>query len=150
MDLRADGLLLVEDDPNDVLLIRYAFRRANLTMPMGVVSNGDEAVDYLSGCGKYTDRETYPLPSLILLDLKLPCRSGLEVLTWLRSQPGLRRIPVVMLTSSGECRDIDSAYDAGASSYLVKPVTLTSLESMIAALCSYWLEENCYPCTTGR
>ncbi len=147
IDLRASGLLLVEDDPNDVFLIQRAFRRANLMMPMDVVGDGDEAVHYLTGQSQYSDRGKYPLPSLILLDLKLPRRSGLEVLAWLRSQPIIRRIPVVVLTSSQEYNDVDRAYEAGVNSYLVKPVTFNALERMISSLDSYWLKANHYPRT---
>ena len=93
-------ILLVEDDPNDILLIQRAFRKANLTTALRVVKDGDEAIAYLSGKGPYRDRRRYPLPVLILLDLKLPRRSGFEVLQWLKARLGLRRIPVVVLTSS--------------------------------------------------
>ncbi|MGB3293584.1 MAG: response regulator [Phormidesmis sp.] len=141
------GLLLVEDDSNDVLLIQRAFRRANINLPLTIVQDGDEAVDYLQGEGQYEDRIQYPMPTLILLDLKLPRRSGLEVLEWLRAQPILRRIPVVVLTSSRENADIDSAYEIGVNSYLVKPVTFAALETMIAALNEYWVEVNHYPST---
>lgn len=139
------GVLLVEDDSNDVLLIERAFHRANLDLPITIVRDGDEAVDYLIGQGQYGDRLQYPMPTLILLDLKLPRRSGLEVLGWLRAQPILRRIPVVVLTSSREHVDVDSAYEMGVNSYLVKPVTFSALESMIGALNSYWVEVNQYP-----
>lgn len=145
--LNGYGLLLVEDDTNDVLLIQRAFRRANVHLPITIVKDGDEAVNYLKGHGQYEDRIQYPIPTLILLDLKLPRRSGLEVLEWLRAQPVLRRIPVVVLTSSKENVDIDSAYEIGVNSYLVKPVTFASLEAMIAALNEYWVEVNHYPST---
>ncbi|MBE9080397.1 response regulator [Romeria aff. gracilis LEGE 07310] len=139
------GLLLVEDDGNDVLLIQRAFRQANLSIPLTMVEDGDEAIAYLTGQGQYADRATYPLPSLILLDLKLPRRSGLEVLEWLRGQTGLRRIPVVVLTASREHADVDRAYEIGANSYLVKPVSFDSLTATISALNQYWLQLNQYP-----
>ncbi|MGB7084284.1 MAG: response regulator [Phormidesmis sp.] len=148
-DLNNYGLLLVEDDSNDVFLIQRAFQRsssnAGLTMPINTVADGDEAIQYLSGQGFYADRGQYPIPSLILLDLKLPRRSGLEVLGWLRAQPVLRRIPVVVLTSSQERVDVDRAYEIGVNSYLVKPVTFNALEEMISALHKYWLKVNQYP-----
>ncbi len=93
-------VLLVEDNADDVLLTRRAFRKANITCHIENVSDGEAAVAYLGGTGRYSDRMQYPLPCLILLDLKLPLKSGIEVLTWLRDQPGLRRIPVVVLTTS--------------------------------------------------
>ena len=145
MNLQAGGLLLVEDDANDILLVQRAFRKANLTIPIHVVKDGDAAVDYLAGDVPYEDRREYPLPLLILLDLKLPRRSGLEVLEWVKTKPVIRRIPIVVLTSSRENTDVDHAYEIGANSYLVKPVTSSDLESMIEALDRFWLKINQYP-----
>ncbi|TBR58308.1 response regulator [Mastigocladus laminosus UU774] len=139
------SILLVEDDPNDIFLIERAFRRANLHHPIYVVKDGDEAVMYLGGQDCYEEREKYPLPALILLDLKLPRRSGLEVLEWLKQQPLLKRIPVVVLTSSRENIDVDRAYDMGVNSYLIKPVAFNALQEMMQALNSYWLKFNQYP-----
>lgn len=133
------GILLVEDDPNDALLIQRAFRKANLMNPMKVVEDGEEAVAYLSGRGVYADREEYPLPTLILLDLKLPRKSGLEVLEWMREQPGLKRLPVVVLTSSREAPDINRAYELGANSYLVKPGGFDDLLEMVRTVGMYWM-----------
>jgi len=135
-------ILLVEDDPNDVLLLKRAFRRANIVNPLQVIADGEAAVHYLSGVGTYADRQSYPLPVLMLLDLKLPRRSGHEVLAWLRQQPGLKRLPVVVLTSSQEHIDIDKAYDLGANSYLVKPVGFDALIEMVRKLNMYWLTIN--------
>jgi CheY-like chemotaxis protein len=136
------SILLIEDDPNDVLLTRRAFARLNILNPLHVVEDGDHAVAYLEGGGDYADRSRFPLPVLILLDLKLPRRSGLEVLAWMRGQPGLKRLPVVVLTSSQESADINRAYDLGANSYLVKPVAFESLIEMARALNLYWLILN--------
>jgi CheY-like chemotaxis protein len=97
-----ETILLVEDDARDILLVKRAFCKASITNPIQVVSDGDTAVLYLSGEALYSDRSFYPLPALILLDLKLPWRSGVEVLMWLRQQPGLKRLPVVVLTASQE------------------------------------------------
>ncbi len=135
-------ILLVEDETVDVLMIRRALTRARLANPLQVVQDGDAAVNYLGGVGDFADRRRYPLPGLILLDLKLPRRSGLEVLEWRREQPGLRRIPVVVLTSSREADDVHRAYDAGANSYLVKPVQFEALFEMVRSLGSYWLILN--------
>jgi CheY-like chemotaxis protein len=139
-------ILLVEDDPNDILLTQRAFRKANLAhASLQIVSDGDSAVFYLSGEGKYSDRDRYPLPVLILLDLKLPRLSGHEILSWLRQQPSLKRLPVIMLTSSKENMDINQAYDLGANSYLVKPVGLTALVEVVQTLNLYWLLLNEQP-----
>ncbi|HEY9780138.1 MAG TPA: response regulator [Leptolyngbyaceae cyanobacterium] len=135
-------ILLVEDDPNDVFLIQRAFRKANLANPIQVMNDGEAAVQYLSGQEPYADRDRYPLPILMLLDLKLPRRSGLEVLEWLKQQPKLKRLPVVVLTSSREHIDLNRAYDLGANSYLVKPVAFDSLLNMVQTLNQYWLIIN--------
>lgn len=135
-------ILLVEDDRNDVFLIQRAFRKANLANPIQVMKDGEAAVQYLSGQEPYADRDRYPLPMLMLLDLKLPRRSGLEVLEWLKQQPKLKRLPVVVLTSSREHTDLNRAYDLGANSYLVKPVAFDSLLNMVQTLNQYWLIIN--------
>ena len=138
-------VLLVEDNPTDVLLIRRAFEQAKMANPVHVLTDGDAAVEYLDGTGDYADRSRFPLPILILLDLKLPRRSGLEVLAWLKDQEALRRIPVVMLTSSEQPRDVDAAYDSGVNSYLVKPVEYDSLFKMLKAVNLYWMMLNEHP-----
>jgi CheY-like chemotaxis protein len=138
-------VLLVEDKADDVLLIRRAWAKAGIANPLQVVTDGDQAVSYLAGEQAYSDRKQYSLPILVLLDLKLPCRSGLEVLEWVRQQPGLRRLPVVVLTSSQESSDINRAYDLGANSYLVKPVEFAPLLEMMKAFAPYWLTLNQKP-----
>lgn len=141
----ARTILLVEDNRNDILLVQRAFRKANLAHSIQVIEDGDSAVLYLAGGDPYTDRDQYPLPALILLDLKLPRRSGLEVLAWLKQQPDLKRLPVVVLTSSGETIDIHRAYDLGANSYLVKPPSFADLKTMLESLNLYWLTLNQNP-----
>ena len=135
-------ILLAEDNSTDALMVQRAFKKAHLMNPVQVVDDGDKAVAYLSGQGPYADRETYPLPMLLLLDLKLPRRSGLEVLEWLRGQEGLKRLPVVVLTSSKESADVNRAYDLGANSYLVKPVDFDPLLEMVKTLGLYWVVMN--------
>lgn len=142
MSVFLSTLLLVEDDPNDVMLFRRAKDKSNLAHPLQVVEDGEAAVAYLSGQDRYADRNRYPLPALMLLDLKLPRKSGLEVLAWLRQQPGIHRLPVVVLTSSRENLDVGRAYDLGANSYLVKPVAFDNLLEMVKALGLYWLILN--------
>jgi CheY-like chemotaxis protein len=135
-------VLLVEDDPDDVLLTQRAFRKLGSQIPVHVVGDGEQAVAYLEGQGSYADRASHPLPDLLLLDLKLPRRSGFEVLEWLRRQPGLRRLPVVVLTGSREITDVDRALDLGANSYLTKPVGLDALVEIVRLLDLYWLTLN--------
>jgi len=113
MDQRRGSVLLVEDDPNDVALTQRAFERAGFANPLQVLSDGEQAIGYLGGEASYADRNRYPLPILVLLDLKLPRTSGFEVLAWIRGAPNIRRLPVVVLTSSQQSPDIDRAYDAG-------------------------------------
>jgi CheY-like chemotaxis protein len=140
----SDGspILLVDDDPDDVALIQRAFRRAKLANPLTVACDGEEAVAYLSGAGPHADRTASPLPVLILLDLKVPRRSGHEVLEWMRTQEGLRRIPVAVLTSSRARSDVDRAYDLGANAYLVKPVDFEELLRLVKSLHMFWLMMN--------
>src|SRR5947208_2644140 len=115
------GILLVEDDPNDVFLMERAMAKAKIDLPMRVAINGEEAITYLSGQGKYADRAAYPLPACVFLDLKMPFVNGFEVLEWLRVQPALADLSVVVLTSSPEERDRERALQLGAKGYLVKP-----------------------------
>jgi len=138
----AAPILLVEDSPDDALLIQRAFRKANLANPVQLVRDGDEAVAYLSGATPYEDRGRFPLPVFMLLDLKLPRRSGLEVLAWLRQEPAVRRLPVVVLTSSRESVDVNRAYDLGVNSYLTKPVGFEALIEMVKNVNLYWLVLN--------
>ena len=143
-------ILLAEDDPNDVLLIQRALQRSNIVNPLQVVRDGADAVAYLNGDLQYGDRERYPLPVLLLMDLKMPRKSGLEVLEWLRQQTGgLRRLPVVVLTSSNQSLDINRAYDLGANSYLVKPAGFDSLLELVKNLEMYWLILNEKPELSG-
>lgn len=138
-------ILLAEDNSDSVLLIQRAFRRANIPHPIQVVPDGESVILYLTGSDRYADRELYPFPSLLLLDLKIPIKSGHEVLEWLRQQPHLKRLPVVILTSSKEMSDINRAYDLGANSYLVKPVGFDNLLETIKTLHHYWNSSNQAP-----
>ncbi len=133
------AILLVDDETNDQLLMQRAFKIAQLQHPVFTVSDGDQAVLYLSGKGVYADRDLFPLPVMILLDLKMPCRTGLEVLEWIRRQPApLKRIPVIIMTSSGQEIDINRAYEMGANSYIVKPITFDRLLETIKGIENYW------------
>ncbi len=125
-------------------MVTRAFRKAGLPNPVRVLGDGDAAVAYLTGDGEYADRAAHPIPALVLLDLKLPRRSGLEVLAWLKARPGLRRLPVAVLTSSAESPDVAAAYDLGANSYLLKPTGPDALLALVRALGAYWTGMN-YP-----
>jgi CheY-like chemotaxis protein len=138
-------ILLVEDSPDDALLIQRAFRKANLANPVQLVRDGEEAVAYLSGVEPYEDRTRFPLPVFMLLDLKLPRRTGLEVLAWLRQESDVKRLPVVVLTSSRESVDVNRAYDLGVNSYLTKPVGFEALLEMVKNVNLYWLVLNEHP-----
>lgn len=135
-------ILLVEDDPNEIYLTRRAFQKANINVSLQIIDDGDSAIAYLSGTGEYADRQRFPIPKLILLDLKLPCRSGHEILAWLRQHPYLNLLPVVIFTSSREPADVNLAYELGANSYLVKPSGLKALKRVVETLSLYWLVDN--------
>lgn len=132
-------ILVVEDDPGHAMLIQEAFGAAQLANPLHVVSDGEEAIAYLEGTGPYTDRDAHPLPVLVLLDIHMPKRSGLDVLEWMRGEPDLKRVPVIMLTASEDDGDIDRAYELGANSYLIKPVGFDALLDVVRTLGLYWL-----------
>lgn len=132
-------VLFAEDDDNDAFFLERAFKQAKIANPLQRACDGEEAIAYLSGLGKYADRAQYPIPCLLMLDLKMPRKNGFDVLQWLRVQPGLKRMPVVVLTSSKEDPDINRAYDLGANTYVVKPVQFEGLADMIKTLTFYWL-----------
>jgi CheY-like chemotaxis protein len=133
-------VLLVEDNPADVLLMQRGFQAESWShISLQILNNGDAAIAYLRGEGDYGDRQRYPIPSLILLDWNLPRRSGAEILLWLKQQPRLRRLPVIILSSSNEKGSVNRAYDLGANSYLIKPSNITRLTELLNSLNSYWL-----------
>jgi len=131
-------ILLVEDNPNDVELILHVFQWCNLSDKVHVAWNGEEALDYIFGKGSFSGRDPRSTPKVILLDLKLPKVDGLEVLRSLRRDPATRTIPVVVLTSSREERDIIESYDLGVNSYIVKPVQFDEFANVIRELGLYW------------
>ena len=138
-------ILIVEDDRNDYFLVELACRRADIRMPLARVDDGVQAQEYLSGEGPFADRERFPVPKVILADLKMPRMSGLELLTWLRNQTRLKCIPFVVLSASAQENDILEAYERGANSYLVKPMKLDDLTALLRQFKIYWLELNRYP-----
>jgi CheY-like chemotaxis protein len=134
------SILLVEDDENDVFFFQRAMKDAQLQNPLSVARDGLEAIDYLSGNGAFADREQYPLPCLLILDLKMPRKSGLEVLEWLRSEPSLRTLPAIILSSSAQTTDIDRAYQLGANAFVVKPTTVGSRVELLRSIKGFWLQ----------
>lgn len=136
------GILLVEDNEDDVFLMRRALQGAGITNPLFLVDDGQKAIDYLAGTGVYADRSQHPLPAVVFLDLKLPFKSGHEVLEWVRQQPALESLVIVVLTSSNEPSDISLSYALGANSYVVKPPTPEQLEDLAKAFKWYWLDFN--------
>lgn len=146
------AILQVEDCEEDVFLLKYAFRRAGLENPVSVVVDGQQAIDYLAGTDKYADRKEYPLPCLVLLDLKLPRKKGLEVLEWIRAEPTLKWLIVIILSSSIHDKDVERAYELGANAFLVKPSDTDALADICQALKHFWLVHNCPPleCNPGR
>lgn len=149
MSTEGKTILLVEDDKNDVFFLQYAFEMAGVANPLQVVVDGQQAIDYLAGAGIYADRNRYPFPCLVLLDLKLPVRMGLDVLRWIQQQPNLRNLLVIVLTSSSDLLDVDEAYRLGARSFLVKPLSVDKRLEMAKALKTYWLDLNEFPTLGG-
>lgn len=138
-------ILLVDDNRMDIELALDAFREARLSNRIEVAGGGRQALDYLLGEGDYVDRAAYPLPDLILLDLKMPGIDGFEVLRRVKATPIIKRIPVIILTSSHEEGDRAMSYDIGANSYLVKPVSFEGFLTVIRKVDDYWLTLNIAP-----
>ncbi|HVV01275.1 MAG TPA: response regulator [Verrucomicrobiae bacterium] len=137
-------ILLVEDNEDDVFFMKRAMKAAQITNPLFVAVDGQEAVDYFSGMGRFSERSAFPLPGLVFLDLKLPKKRGLDVLEWIRNQREFRRVVVVILTSSQEPNDLRQAYAIGVNSYLVKPARTSELEALMRAVKNYWIEFNVF------
>jgi len=136
-------ILVAEDLPDDAELLKLAFRRAGVKVPVDYVRDGAEAIDYLRG--EALSNGEHPGPTMLLLDLKMPRLDGFGVLEWLRRQPGLRRLLVVVFTSSAEQNAVHRAFELGANSYVVKPVGFPALKEMVGKLESYWLNVNLFP-----
>jgi CheY-like chemotaxis protein len=135
-------ILYVDDDDNDVLLLKHALRCCKRSINLQVVNDPEKASAYLGGEGIYADRKLYPFPSVVLLDLKMPRVNGVEVLAWIRSQPELGHLVVIVFSASNQASDVDRAYKMGANCYLVKPVELGLLLDVVKGMTGYWLALN--------
>lgn len=135
-----ETILYVEDDLNDQVLIEMALKKLAAPVAVITVDDGDNAIAYFQGQDNYNDRQSFPLPSVVFLDVKLPRKSGFEVLEWLKNDAALRRIPVVMVSGSNLQEDINKAYDLGASAYLVKPVEVEHLQKLFRLTGEFSLE----------
>jgi CheY-like chemotaxis protein len=140
-----DVILQVEDREEDVFLLNYALQRAEISNPVQVVVDGRQAVEYLAGEGKFADRAVFPLPALVLLDLKLPHLMGLDVLQWIREQPALKPLIVIILSSSIHGEDVRRAYELGANAFLVKPSDTNTLVDICRSIKHFWLTHNVPP-----
>jgi CheY-like chemotaxis protein len=133
-------ILMADDDVEDCLLVRDAMAETGRACEMHFVRDGNELFDYLRHEGEYIDGRNAPWPDLILLDLKMPCKDGRETIRDLKSDPRYRRIPVVVLTTSSACDDVEASYDNGANAYIAKPTTFHDLVEMVEALGKYWFD----------
>ena len=135
-------ILYAEDDETDVLFLRRAFKQVGISHPLVIVTDGQQAIDYCSGQGNYTDRDACPLPCLMLLDLNMPKKTGTEVLEWLRKESSLPTLPVIILSSSLQDSDLQLAYRLGANAYLVKSSQPAELLVMVQSIRDFWLLQN--------
>lgn len=133
-------VLHVEDDEHDVLFLQIAFEEAKIPNPVAVARDGREALAYLKGEGKYSNRQRHPLPGLVLLDLRLPYVPGHQVLKWIRGQPEMAALPVIICSSSAEAKDVNACYALGANGYIVKPSSPRELAEVARHLKKYWLD----------
>jgi CheY-like chemotaxis protein len=135
-------ILLVEDNEDDVFFMQRAIKSVGISNPLQVVQDGQTAIDYLNGSGEFADRDKFPFPCLVLLDLKLPRKTGHEVLAALRAQKECAALVVIALTTSREAKDIAQAYQLGVNAYLVKPTSPTQLMEMMTAVRNFWITYN--------
>jgi CheY-like chemotaxis protein len=134
------AILLVEDNPDDLFLMKRALRSARIVNPLIVVETGQEAMDYLAGTERFADRDSYPIPAAVFIDLKLPLVFGHEVLAWIRRRKEFESLVVIVLTSSNAASDLNRCYSLGANSYLIKPPTAEQLEARAKAFKWQWLQ----------
>lgn len=145
MSAESEVVLLAEDDENDIALLERAFRQTDVKNALQVVRDGEEAIQYLKGEGNFGDRQKYPLPTLVLLDLKMPRKDGFEVLEWIRQQPSLKALRVLVVTTSNDIRDVTKAYRLGANSFLVKTLDIQDFAALVSQIKNYWLTASPAP-----
>src|SRR5262245_10192846 len=145
MPRQTELILIAEDDENDIALFHLGLTRAGITNPVQIVRNGEECMAYLEGVGLYTDRDRYPLPSLLILDLKMPLMDGFSVLSWIRRHPTLSRLRVVVLTASHNIVDVNRAYDLGANSFLTKTLDVRDFAEQLQGVRNHWLSLSLAP-----
>lgn len=139
------NILLVEDNEDDVILIQRALRKGGIQAPIRLARDGEEAIEFFSAAGQSRNHASHPLPTVVLLDLKLPRKNGFEVLEWIKGDERFASLPVVVFTSSVQDRDLRQAYALGANSYLKKPATMAETTDLLKAVGAYWLELNVGP-----
>jgi CheY-like chemotaxis protein len=132
-------ILLAEDNPDDAFFIQRAFHTAEIRHPLFLVADGQQAIDFMSGKGRYSDRSVYPLPQLVLCDLKMPGVSGFEVIDWMRKHGPTKLVPIVVLSSSALPQDVNHAYALGANAYMVKPADARALDRLFRTMAEFWL-----------
>jgi CheY-like chemotaxis protein len=148
--MKMKPVLLVEDDDNDILFFQRAWKKAEVSNPLHVVTDGQQALNYLGGVEEYADRKAYPLPCLVLLDLNLPFRTGFEVLEWIRKHPEHGTLLVMILTSSSAETDAQRSYLLGANSYVIKPSNPGKLRELVALIIQFWIAWNFAPPGCGQ
>jgi CheY-like chemotaxis protein len=143
-------MLIAEDDPHDVFLLKRALNKAGLPIQPKFFDDGEKALSYLLGKAPYENRKAYPLPHLLLLDVKMPGKSGFDLLRDVRTSPELKRLIAIMFSSSSEQQDVDRAYDLGANAYMVKPTDSTELITLLQRLYAFWFLTNVPPSGTDK
>ncbi len=131
-------ILLVEDNPDDAFFVQQAFHSAQIEHPLFTVSDGQEGIDYIAGKGAYADRTIYPLPRLVIADLKMPGLGGIELIQWMRQDTHAKLIPIVILSSSGLSADVNATYAFGANAYMVKPANPVALKRLLRTIAEFW------------
>ena len=142
--MKNHAILVAEDDENDFFLLERAIKKASLSMPVRRVKNGEEAVYYISGISTYSDRTAYPVPLLLLLDLKMPVKHGFDVLRWRKENKQAASLPVIIFSSSNRPDDVRLAYELGANAFLTKPASMEAMVESIQAIEAFWIRKNCF------
>jgi CheY-like chemotaxis protein len=146
---RRDGkepvILLVDDSDSDIALLQQAFTKAGMHRPIQVVRDGVDAMSYLLGRGEFADRSHYPMPSILIIDVNMPRLNGLELLTWLRTQPDFNHLMIIVLTGDARIEAVNHAYHLGANSYLQKPMRHEDLVDLVQCFFRYWVVHNHLP-----